>query len=52
MHHPDANRAVGMMSHDLPVIASEATQSILPFRGTMDCFVALLLAMTTALFEM
>jgi len=30
----------------LPVIASEAKQSILPFEERVDCFVASLLAMT------
>ena len=30
----------------IPVIASEAKQSIFFARGTMDCFVASLLAMT------
>ena len=52
-------RPVTLASHDvhtgllhrfflepLHVIASEAKQSILSFRGAMDCFVATLLAMT------
>jgi hypothetical protein len=42
----DVNGIVHSSSFFSYVIASEAKQSILSFRGSMDCFVATLLAMT------
>ena len=53
MHHPDANRAAGMMFDVFFVIGSEATkQSSISERIWSGLLVASLLAMTNALFDM